>query len=239
MTRKSSAGSSRWDQFQGLPAIPVSAETTAIAQQLELIEESGVRAHFCRLSSARSVEMIQQARSRGLEISADVAAHQLHLTEMDVSSFNTHCHVIPPLRSERDRNALRSALCSGTIDAICSDHQPHESDAKQAPFPATEPGISGLETLLPLTLKLVDMDVLPLPRAIASLTSEPAAILGIDAGTLGIGQVADICIIDPELEWQLETQQMLSRGLNTPFTGWGFKGKVSHTIINGDLVMAP
>lgn len=223
----------------GLPAIPVSAETAAIAQQLELIEESGVRAHFCRLSSARSVEMIHQARSRGLKVSADVAAHQLHLTEMDISSFNSHCHVIPPLRSERDRNALRSALLSGTIDAICSDHQPHESDAKQAPFPATEPGVSGLETLLPLTLKLVDMDVIPLHRAIASLTSEPAAILGIDAGTLGTGQVADICIIDPELEWQLETEQMLSRGLNTPFAGWGFKGKVSHTIINGDLVMAP
>ncbi|MFW2374334.1 MAG: dihydroorotase, partial [Gammaproteobacteria bacterium] len=206
----------------GLPAIPVSAETTAIAQQLELIEESGVSAHFCRLSCARSVEMIHQAKTRGLKVSTDVAAHQLHLTEMDISSFNSHCHVIPPLRSERDRDALRLGVLSGTINAICSDHQPHESDAKQAPFPATEPGISGLETLLPLTLKLVDMGVITMDRAIASLTSEPAAILGIDAGTLGIGKIADICIIDPEQEWQLDTNNMLSRGLNTPFEGWGF-----------------
>ena len=223
----------------GLPAIPVAAETTAIAQQLELIEESGVSAHFCRLSSARSVEMIEQAKSRGLKVSADVAAHQLHLTEMDISSFNSHCHVLPPLRSERDRNALRSGLFSGTINAICSDHQPHQSDAKLAPFPATEPGISALETLLPLTLKLVDMNVIPLERAIASLTSEPAAILGIDAGTLATGTNADICIINPEQEWQLDSNTMLSHGLNTPFDGWGFKGKVSHTIINGDVIMMP
>ena len=223
----------------GLPAIPVSAETTAIAQQLELIEESGVSAHFCRLSTARSVEMIAQAKARGLNVTADVAAHQLHLTEMDISSFNSYCHVIPPLRSERDRNALRTGLLSGAINAICSDHQPHESDAKLAPFPSTEPGISALETLLPLTLKLVEMDVITIDRAIASLTSEPAAILGINAGTLSPGQIADICIINPELEWQLDTSRMLSLGLNTPFEGWGFKGKVSHTIINGDLVMAP
>lgn len=223
----------------GLPAIPVSAETTAIAQQLELIEESGVSAHFCRLSTARSVEMIAQAKARGLNVTADVAAHQLHLTEMDISSFNSYCHVIPPLRSERDRNALRTGLLSGAINAICSDHQPHESDAKLAPFPSTEPGISALETLLPLTLKLVEMDVITMDRAIASLTSEPAAILGINAGTLSPGQIADICIINPELEWQLDTSRMLSLGLNTPFEGWGFKGKVSHTIINGDLVMAP
>lgn len=223
----------------GLPAIPVSAETTAIAQQLELIEESGVSAHFCRLSTARSVEMIAQAKSRGLNVTADVAAHQLHLTEMDISSFNSYCHVIPPLRSERDRNALRTGLLSGAINAICSDHQPHESDAKLAPFPSTEPGISALETLLPLTLKLVEMDVITMDRAIASLTSEPAAILAINAGTLSPGQIADICIIDPEQEWQLDTHNMLSMGLNTPFEGWGFKGKVSHTIISGDLVMAP
>lgn len=223
----------------GLPAIPVSAETTAIAQQLELIEESGVSAHFCRLSTARSVEMIAQAKARGLNVTADVAAHQLHLTEMDISSFNSYCHVIPPLRSERDRNALRTGLLSGAINAICSDHQPHESDAKLAPFPSTEPGISALETLLPLTLKLVEMDVITIDRAIASLTSEPAAILGINAGTLSPGQIADICIINPELEWQLDTSRMLSLGLNTPFEGWGFKGKVSHTIINGDVIMAP
>lgn len=223
----------------GLPAIPIAAETTAIAQQLELIEESGVTAHFCRLSCARSVEMIARAKDRGLKVSADVAAHQLHLTEMDISSFNSQCHVIPPLRSERDRNALRLGLLSGAINAICSDHQPHESDAKLAPFPSTEPGISALETLLPLTLKLVQMDIIPLQRAIASLTFEPASILGINAGSLGAGQIADLCIIDPEPEWQLDSNSLLSLGHNTPFHGWGFKGKVSHTIVNGNIIMAP
>jgi len=222
----------------GLPPIPYAAETAAIAHSLELIAETGVRVHFCRLSCTRSVEMINQAKAAGLRVSADVAAHQLHLTEMDINSFNANCHVLPPLRSQRDMEALRQGVSSGILSAICSDHQPHEIDAKLAPFPATEPGISGLETLLPLTLHLVESGQLELNTAIAKLTCEPAAILGIKRGTLGLKQVADICIIDPQQQWSLEAEHILSRGKNSPFIGWNFTGRTVHTLVNGRLVFS-
>lgn len=220
----------------GLPAIPESAETAAVAQQLVLIEQTGVRAHFCRLSTARAARMIARARYDGLPVSADVAAHQLYLTEMDVADFNSQCHVIPPLRTQRDRDGLRAALARGTISAICSDHQPHEPDAKLAPFSATEPGISALETLLPLVLRLVDEDVLSLNDALAALTIHPASILGIDAGTLTLGAHADVCIFDPQRYREITPATLLSRGLNTPFMGWEFKGRVTHTLLAGKIV---
>jgi len=220
----------------GLSPIPYSAETAPIAQMLELIKDADIKVHFGRLSCARSIELIQQAQAAGLKVSADVAAHQLHLTEMDVSSFNSQCHVLPPLRSQRDMQALQNAVADSSISCICSDHQPHELDAKQAPFPATEAGISGLETLLPLTLKLIDDNRVPLNTALASITCNPAQILGLDEGHLDIGGTANICLIDPQKEWILDTKDMLSQGKNTPFAGWNFKGKVTHTLINGEIV---
>jgi dihydroorotase len=203
-----------------------------------LIEQTGVRAHFCRLSSARAVQMLARAQYDGVPVTADVAVHQLFLTEHDLTGFDSLCHVQPPLRSERDRDRLRAGLASGTLCAICSDHQPHEPDAKLAPLPSTEPGISGLETLLPLTLKLVDEGVLPLVDAIARLTYQPANVLGIQSGTLGAGARADICIFDPRQEWQLESGAMVSRGHNTPFDGWHFRGRVTHTLVDGRIVYA-
>ena len=220
----------------GLQGIPVSAETVAISRALELILETGAKAHFGRLSSAHGVELIRRAKERGMAITADVSAHQLFLSEMDINSFNSMCHVLPPLRSQRDMEALREAVRDGVIDAICSDHQPHEPDAKQAPFASTEPGISSLETLLPLTLRLVHEQVVPTYTALSLLSTQPAAILGIDAGVLATNRPADICIYDPEQDWQLDTSTMLSRGKNTPFEGWNFQGKVRHTIIDGRLV---
>ncbi|MCW8854985.1 MAG: dihydroorotase [Gammaproteobacteria bacterium] len=220
----------------GLPPIPYSAETSSIAHYLELIAETEVTAHFCRLSSARSVELIQQAKNMGLKVTADVAAHQLHLTEMDISSFNSQCHVLPPLRNQRDRDALRTGIIHNILSVICSDHQPHEIDAKQAPFPSTEPGISALETLLPLTLRLVDDGYLDLNTAISKLTCEPAKILGINKGTLSQTSPADICIINPDSEWTLDANKLNSRGKNTPFHGWNFNGKVSHTLMNGEII---
>ena len=220
----------------GLPPIPYAAETAAIAHSLELMRETGVRVHFCRLSCSRSVEMIEQARAAGLLVTADVAAHQLHLTEMDINSFNSNCHVLPPLRTQRDMDALRRGVNADSISAICSDHQPHEIDAKLAPFPSTEPGISALETLLPLTLRLVQAGELELNRAIAKLTCEPARILGVNLGSLGKGAVADVCILDPQAEWTLDTQQMKSRGKNTPFNGWHFTGRARYTVVKGKLV---
>ncbi len=220
----------------GLQGISVSAETTALARTIELVAESGVRAHFGHLSSAEGIEQIRRAKDRGLPITADVSAHQLHLTEHDISNFNSDCHVLPPLRTQRDMEALRRGVADGTIDAICSDHQPHDFDAKQAPFASTEPGISGLETLLPLTLKLVQADIIDYPTAISVLSSNPARILGIDKGRLAVGDTADICIIDPAAERQLDPDHMLSRGKNTPFTGWLLQGLATATIINGTLI---
>jgi dihydroorotase len=220
----------------GLPGIPEAAETVGVARDLALIEQTGCRAHFCSLSSARAVAMITAAQKQGLPVSADVTAHHLHLTEHDIGFFNTQCHVLPPLRAIRDRDGLRAALKSGVIAAICSDHQPHEPDAKLAPFAEAEPGISGLETLLPLTLRLVEEKLLSLSEALALLTSQPADILGIDAGHLGVGATADVCVFDPKLNWTLTPEKLVSRGRNTPFLGQEFRGRVTHTLVGGEIV---
>ncbi len=220
----------------GLKGIPVSAETIAITRALELVAETGVSAHFGRLSSAQGAEMIARAKNEQLPITADVNAHQLHLTEQDISSFNSACHVIPPLRTQRDMEALRAAVANNTIDAICSDHQPHNIDAKQAPFASTEAGISALETLLPLCLRLTQQTSLSLSEVVDKITQAPANILGLDAGTLSIGVKADICIFDENEDWQLTTEVINSHGKNTPFLGWNFLGKVKHTIIDGKLL---
>ncbi len=222
----------------GLQGIPVSAETVAITRALELIAETGVKAHFGRLSSAQSVEIISRAKDSGLDITADVSAHQLFLNEMDINSFNSMCHVLPPLRSQRDMEALRTAVKDGVIDAICSDHQPHDTDAKQAPFASTEPGISSLETLLPLTLRLVHEQVVPTYTAHSLLTSQPAAILGLNTGVIAENKPADICLYAADEDWQLDSKNMLSRGKNTPFEGWNFQGKVHYTIIGGKVIHA-
>jgi len=220
----------------GLPAIPEAAETVGVARDLALIDATRARCHFNGLSTARAVEMVAQATHEGLPVTADVTAHNLHLTEHDIGLFDTLCHVSPPLRSQRDRDRLRAALTEGIINVVCSDHQPHEPDAKLAPFSESEPGISGLETLLPLTLKLVSEGILNLPGAIALLTANPASILGIDSGHLGIGATADICIFDWGEEWTFDRQRMLSRGKNNPFHHWLFRGRVTHTLIGGNVV---
>ena len=220
----------------GLAGIPEAAETVIIARDLALIEQTGVRAHFARISSARSVDLIVQARERGLNVSADVAIHHLHLTDYDIGKFNTFCRVTPPLRSARDKDRLREAVASGQIQAICSDHQPHERDAKLAAFSDAEPGISGLETLLPLGLKLVDEGVMDLNTLVASLSSGPASLLGIKAGTLGTGKRADICVFDPDVEWLLDNTKLLSKGHNTPFKHWPLKGRVTSTLHAGKIV---
>ncbi len=220
----------------GLPGIPSAAETVAVARDLALAEHTGARIHFHALSCAGSARMLREAQAAKLAVSADVAAHQLHLTEMDVEDFDANCHLIPPLRTLADRDALRQAVADGTIAAICSDHQPHEPDAKEAPFPETEPGISGLKTLLALTLRLVDEGVLPLSEAIARVTCGPSNLLDLPYGRLSIGAAADICIFDPRSHWTLKAREMASEGHNTPFDGWEFSGAVTHTLFNGRLV---
>ncbi len=220
----------------GLPGIPYAAESTAVAQCLELVELTGCRLHFSQISCKRSAIKIQQAKKYGLEVSADVAIHQLHLTENDIEPFNSVYHVIPPFRTEKDKQHLRHSLAHGTIDAICSDHQPHDLDAKLGAFPETEPGISSLETLLPLMLRLVKENEITLSQGISMLTQNPANILRIQSGALTPGFSADICIFNPSSNWQVNDENWKSTGKNTPFWDETFEGRVMHTIQVGKVI---
>ncbi len=222
----------------GLPAIPEAAETAALAKDIELVAQTGVRTHFGQLSCARSVDMIRQAKAKGLPVTADCAIHQLFLSEHDIGEFDSSKLVIPPLRGLRDRDALRAGVADGTIDCLCSDHQPHEVDAKLRPFPSAEPGVSGLETLLPLALQLAGEKVLDLPELVRRLTLNPAMILGLPGGRLQAGEPADLVIVDPEAHWVCHAAELISKGKNTAFDGWDFRGRVTHTVIGGELVYA-
>ncbi|MGJ0515630.1 MAG: dihydroorotase [Methylomicrobium sp.] len=223
----------------GLPSIPEAAETIALAQCLELAELTGCRVHFGQLSCKRSVVKIQQAKNDGLRVTADVAMHQLHLTENDMTPFDSAYHVLPPLRTESDKQYLRLGLAAGAVDGIASDHQPHDLDAKLGAFPETEPGISALETLLPLLLKLVAEGALTLPEGIAALTSKPAQILGLRRGALMPGFSADICVFNPDSTWTIEAGNWRSQGTNTPFWGQTMKGRVTHTLQAGRVIHKP
>jgi dihydroorotase len=220
----------------GLPAIPVCAETVALSMILILARETGARVHLARLSSAEGVEMVRQAKRDKLPVTCDVAIHHAHLTEMDIGYFESNSRLDPPLRSQRDRDALRAALVDGTVDALCSDHTPVDEDAKQLPFAEAEPGATGLELLLPLTLKWAEESKMKLALALARITSDPARVLGVDAGHLTIGHAADICIFDPERHWKIEPQALKSQGKNTPYIGLELKGKVRHTLVDGQVV---
>lgn len=219
----------------GLPSIPAAAETAALAKDIELVVQTGARTHFSQLSCARSVDMIRQAKANGLPITADCAMHQLFLTDHDIGEFDTSKLTIPPLRSQYDRQALRQGVADGTIDCLCSDHQPHEIDAKLCPFPSAEPGISGLDTLLPLALGLAAEDLMTLPEVIARLTVNPAKLLGIPAGKIVIGELADITIIDPDFHYICHAKDFKSLGKNTPFEGWDLNGRVTNTIVAGQV----
>jgi dihydroorotase len=219
----------------GLTGVPVVAETIALATLLHLAHETGVRLHLTRISSAAGVEMIRAARAAGIAVTCDVAIHHLHLCEHDIGWFDPHCRLDPPLRAALDRDALRAGLADGSIDALCSDHAPVDDDAKQAPFADAEPGATGLELLLPLTLKWASELKLPLAKALARITSDPARIMGIHAGTLATGSSADICIFDPAAAARISRASLRSLGKNTPFLGKTLKGRVRYTLIDGYL----
>jgi len=220
----------------GIPAIPSAAETAAVAHQLALIEELQVRTHFCRISTAQAVKMISRARFDKVKITADASILHLFLTDQEIQGFDGLCHNIPPFRTRNDRDALREGLKAGALSAICADHQPHEIEAKLAPFQATEPGCSTLESLLPLLLELVHQDILTLSEAVSLVTHQPAEILGIAAGSLCVGDTADACVVDQEHAWTLNSQNMLSSGKNTPLLGDQLTGRVTHTILAGNLI---
>lgn len=220
----------------GLPAIPVCAETLALSNIILMARETGARVHLCHISSAEAAEMVRAAKRQGLPITADVTINHVHLSEMDIGFFDSNCHLIPPLRSLSDRDALRRSLMDGTIDAICSDHAPVDEDSKLLPFAEAEAGATGLELLLPLTLKWASEAKVPLAAALSRITVEPARILGLDVGHLSPGAVADLCIFDPLQYWTVEAATLKSQGKNTPFLGMELQGRVIYTLVSGKVV---
>lgn len=222
----------------GLPAIPVIAETIAVSTLLQLARETQVQLHLCRISSAASVELIRAAKSEGLNVSCDVSANHVHLSEMDIGFFDSNCHLIPPLRNHRDKDALRAGLRDGTIDAICSDHSPVDEDAKQLPFAEAEAGATGLELLLPLVLKWAEQDGISMSDALARVTSKSAQLINPKMGHLSVGAHADVCVFDPNIIWKVEASALKSQGKNTPFLGMQMQGKVRYTVVEGKIVFS-
>ena len=220
----------------GLIPIPVCAETVALNTILALAQETGVRLHVCRLSSAVGIDMVRQAKAKGLSVTCDVAVHHVHLIDNDIGYFDSRYHLTPPLRTQRDREAIRAGLEDGTIDAICSDHTPLDDDQKLVPFAESEPGATGLELLLPLTLKWARESGLPLPLVLNKITAAPAGLLGLPLGRLSAGAAADLCICDPEAEWELGPKTLKSQGRNTPYAGQRLIGRVEATLVAGRVV---
>lgn len=220
----------------GLPAIPVVAETTALATILQLARATGVRLHICHISSAASVEMLRIAKREGLPVTCDVDINHLHLTEMDIGYFDANCHLVPPLRSLRDKDGLRAGLLDGTIDAVCSNHSPVDDDAKQLPFAEAEAGATGIELLLPLVLKWAEQAKVPLLDVLSRVTINPAKILGQKMGHLTVGAHADLCVFDPQASWKVAPGALKSQGKNTPFNGYEMQGRVRYTLLDGQVV---
>ena len=220
----------------GLPGIPAFAETIAIATIIELMRATGARVHLCRLSTREAVDMVRAAKRDGLPLSCDVGIHHAHLSEVDLGYFDSHSHLQPPLRTARDRDALREGLKDGTIDALCSDHTPVDEDSKLLPFGESEAGATGVELLLPLTLKWALEMKVPMAQALARITQEPARILALDAGHLSVGHTADVCVFDAERYSKVSADALKSQGKNTPFLGIELPGKVRYALVQGQIV---
>lgn len=220
----------------GLVPIPEIAETVAIRAILDLMQATGARVHLARLSTARGVKLVAEAKAKGARLTCDVGVHHLHLCDRDLGDFDSHCNLVPPLRSQRDRDALRQGLADGTVDAVCSDHTPVDEDAKQVPFAEAEPGATGLELLLPLVLQWGSAMKLPLADTLAAATSRAAKVLGIEGGTLAPGATADVCLFDPVHPWVVSPSALASQGKNSPFLGLEVTGRVVTTLVAGRIV---
>ncbi|MBD9662468.1 dihydroorotase [Variovorax beijingensis] len=225
----------------GLSGVPVSAETIAIFTIVELMKSTGARVHLCRISSAAGVALVRAAKAQGLPLTCDVSINSLHLADTDIGFFDSRARLNPPLRQQGDRDALSAALADGTIDALVSDHTPVEADAKTLPFAEAEPGATGLELLLPLALQWGERSGAGIVRALEVVTSAPARLLAAtDAGTgigrLAEGGVADLCVFDPGLEWQVQPEALKSQGKHTPFSGYPLLGRARHTLVAGRVV---
>jgi dihydroorotase len=226
----------------GLSGVPVIAETIALHTIFELMRVTGARVHLCRLSSAAGIALVRQAKAEGLPVTCDVSVNHLHLTDVDIGYFNADMRLTPPLRQQRDRDAIRAGLTDGTIDALVSDHTPVDDDAKNLPFAEAEPGATGLELLLSLALKWGDEQKLGLSTSLAKVTCEPVRVLGealgslaSSAGRLVEGGVADVCVFDPAAYWTVRPQALKSQGKHSPFAGYEVPGSVKYTLVSGSV----
>lgn len=222
----------------GLPAVPVLAETVALHTIFEMQRATGARIHLCRLSSAAGLDLLRQAKREGLPVTADVGVHHVHLTDLDIGYFDPNFRLDPPLRAQRDRDAIQAALADGTLDAICSDHAPIAEDDKLLPFGEAAPGASALETLLALVQKWGEAARLPLAQVLAKVTSDAARILNEPTGRLAVGAKADVVVFDPQAHWRVERGELASRGANSPFAGYELAGRAMFTLVGGEVRFA-
>jgi dihydroorotase len=242
LTGKGVMHEGEWSTRLGLPGIPGSAEDVMIARDIILTEDTGGRYHVAHLSTARALGMVRRARSQGLRVTCEVAPHHLILTDEEVakSGFSTNTKMKPPLRSERDRDALVDGLADGTVDCIASDHAPHHPDEKDVEFNLAPFGILGLETTLSLCLdRLVHPGIIGLKRLIELLSTGPARVLGLPGGTLRPGGPADVTLFHPGEEVTIRAAAFRSKSRNTPFDGWKLRGRPAGTILDGRRIMLP
>jgi len=222
----------------GLKGIPNAAEDAMASRDIMLAELTGAHLHLAHVSTRGSLELIRQAKSRGVRVTCEVTPHHFSLTEEAVRGYDTNAKMNPPLRTQDDVDAVRAALADGTVDAIATDHAPHHVDDKNVEFAVAANGIVGLETLLPLTLKLVADKVISLPQAISLMSCNPAKILNIDRGTLSIGAIADITLINPNKEWLVEAEALRSKSKNSYFIGQTLRGCAIKTLRAGKVVFS-
>ena len=242
LTGKGVMHEGEWSTRLGLPGIPGSAEDVMIARDIILAEDTGGRYHVAHLSTARALDMVRRARSQGLRVTCEVAPHHLILTDEEVarSGFSTNTKMKPPLRSERDRDALVNGLADGSVDCIASDHAPHHVDEKEVEFSLAPFGILGLETTLSLCLdRLVHPGIISLARLVELLSTGPARVLGLPGGTLKPGRPADVTLFDPDDEVTIRAAAFRSRSRNTPFDGWKLRGRPAGTIVDGRRIALP
>ncbi|MDB5738406.1 MAG: dihydroorotase [Sphingomonas bacterium] len=217
----------------GLASAPAAAEAMAVARDLALAEETGARLHFRQLSTARAFDLVRAAKKRGVRVTCGTSPAHLLLSDQAIGPFKTFARLSPPLRSEADRKATIKAVKDGTIDILCSGHDPRGPEAKRLPYAYAEPGMAGAATLLALSLTLVRDEVIDLPRLFALLSSAPAALFGVPGGRLEVGAPADLVLVDPGAPWKIDAEALPGLAGNTPFDGLPVQGKVLKTIKGG------
>lgn len=242
LSRSGVAASGAYASRLGLSSVPEQAETIALQTLFELQRYVGVKLHVCRVSSAAGLQIVRRAKAEGLPVTCDVTINHAHLTDLDIGFYDTHYRLDPPLRGQRDREALREGLRDGTIDALCSDHTPVDDDGKQMPFAEAEPGATGLELLLSLTLKWAREDKVPLLDALSRITCGPARVLQSSSpampvlGSLTVGASADFCLVDLDDHWLVTRDSLVSQSRHSPFVGVELPGRVKATVVRGRQV---